>query len=88
MDKITIIKRDGSEEAFEKDKIQRVLIVAGLPSDQAYLLAEDVDTWIKSNGEPKVSSLVLRDKILELLQERNPEVANLYQWYEGTKDQK
>lgn len=83
-----ITKRDGAEENFDKNKIRKVLIAAGLQPTQSEQLANNVEGWLTTNNFEKINSLKLRDKILEELQKVDQNVANLYQWYESTKDTK
>jgi len=83
-----ITKRDGAEENFDKNKIRKVLIAAGLQPTQSEQLANNVEEWLTTNNFEKINSLKLRDKILEELQKVDQIVANLYQWYESTKDTK
>ncbi len=84
----TVVKRDGSKEIFNRDKVCGVLMAAGLPQDQAEGITNTVESWIQSNNLEEFKSLELRDKILEELTKVNKEVADLYQWYESTKDKK
>ena len=46
--KIQVIKKDGSLEDFEKDKIERVTTAAGLSQDQAKKLADDIGKWAEN----------------------------------------
>lgn len=88
MNQPIVIKRDGTEEAFEKNKIERVIKAAGLAPDKALVVANNVEKWTQENNLPKFTSLELRDEIYTQLQQIDENIANLYQWYEGTKDQK
>lgn len=81
-----VIKRDGSIELYEEVKIERILVTAGLTMDQAHALALDVTNWFNSLSDTNVSSLQLRDKILELLPTVNKSVADFYRWYQKTKE--
>jgi len=85
---ITIIKRGGSEEVFDKNKITKVVKAAGLSDNQAALLSENVNTWVEKCGKEKITSLEIRDKVLEQLKTMNDNAAGLYEWYEKTKDAK
>ena len=79
-------KRDGSTEPYEEEKIIRVVISAGLSSDAAHALSEKVTVWINSVPDQHVSSLQIRDKVLELLTVTNEDVADFYRWYQKTKE--
>jgi 2-phosphoglycerate kinase len=86
-DTITVIKRDGSLEPFVSQKVSKVLVAAGLTADQAEIISQRVQNWISENNLQMFKSLELRDQILTPLEIINPQVADLYKWYESTKDQ-
>lgn len=83
---ILVIKRDGSREPFDPRKIARVVVAAGLRQEQAENLSRQVDTWAQSQTEAELSSLVIRDRVLSLLREVDESAANLYAWYQKTKN--
>lgn len=82
----TVIKRDGSEQAFEKDKIARVVQAAGLRADQAKDLAEKVDDWMQKQSEEKINSIQIRDEVLNQLRQMDEYAANMFEWYQKTKE--
>ena len=59
-------KRDGSAEPYEESKVARVVTAAGLSPDQAHTLSVNVTAWMTSLPETSISSLDIRDKVLEL----------------------
>lgn len=79
-------KRDGSIESYEKMKVARVVTSAGLNAEQAQLLSTNITLWIQNTPEDTVSSLEIRDKVLELLSQMNEDAANLYSWYQKSKE--
>ena len=81
-----VIKRDGSEQAFEKDKIARVVQAAGLTADQAKDLSEKIDSWMQKQSEEKVSSIQIRDQVLNQLRQTDEYAANMFEWYQKTKE--
>lgn len=81
-----IIKRDGSEEAFDEAKIARVTTAAGLEAAAATQLASKIASWVNSLPEEKVTSLQLRDKVLVLLRQADEYAANMFEWYQKTKE--
>lgn len=87
MDKI-VIKRDGSEESFDKEKIARVVMAAGLPADKARDLATGIEQWVELQDNAKISSLQIRDQVLHLLKNVDQPSANMFDWYQKTKEQK
>jgi transcriptional regulator NrdR family protein len=81
------IKRNGSVELYDENKIIRVLIAAGLNANQAENLAKGITSWIKKTNELQINSLQIRNKVIEELEKTNKYVANFFQWYEKNKDQ-
>lgn len=82
-----IIKRDGSKEPFEAEKIVRVVKAAGLDDRQSQELAAHVAEWIESQPDQAVSSLTVRDEVQKQLDSMNRYVADLFRWYEKTKEE-
>lgn len=83
---VKVIKRDGQLEDFDLKKIARVLQVAGLDKEAADLLSNRVSAWVDRNYQDSVSSLEIKDKVLEELKLVNSYIADLFQWYEKTKE--
>lgn len=83
---IKVVKRDGTLEDYDEGKIKTVVNTAGLDSHQSEALAITVTEWVKSLGKPQVSSLEIRDKVLEELKAYSENVSNLFDWYERTKE--
>lgn len=80
-----VIKRDGTIENFDSEKVTRVLIAAGLSNSEATSVSTHISTWIANlSSAPKTTEI--KDKIIELVTPVNPYVAGLYRWYEKTKD--
>lgn len=84
--KIQVIKKDGTLEDFEKDKIERVTTAAGLSENQARKLADKISGWIKSGGKKQITTLQIRNQVVSQLQKINQFAANAFLWYEKTKD--
>ncbi|MBI2611655.1 hypothetical protein HYW54_02835 [Candidatus Gottesmanbacteria bacterium] len=81
-----IKKRDGTFEEYNQDKIAKVVTAAGLTAEETKKLVENVSLWIQNIKEEEVSSLEIRDKVIEELHKINPFAENFYVWYEKTKD--
>lgn len=86
MMRVQVLKRDGSLEPFAAKKIVRVVKAAGLEPPQAVALGKRLDDWVGSLGKKQLSSLEIRDQVLAELRRVNAHVANLFEWYEKTKD--
>ena len=84
--KIQVIKKDGTLEDFEKDKIERVTLAAGLSQEQAKKLASDIEKWVESLGKNQIPTLQIRNQVLSELNNLNQFAANAFLWYEKTKD--
>lgn len=75
-------KRDGRLEEFDRAKIVRAVTAAGLSAGDAEALASEVETWATEVAEEGViSSLKIRNRVADLLQERATEAADRYQEY-------
>ena len=86
MKPVIVTKRDGSKQAFSLAKIIRIVHTAGLTEKQSDLLANHISSWIKSLHLKNITSLQIRDKVLEELKTMNQNAANLFCWYEQTKN--
>lgn len=75
-------KKDGSLEEFDRQKISRGVVAAGLDEEGAESLASGVEVWAgEAAGGDVISSLEVRDKVLELLREQDPEAAARFEEY-------
>lgn len=84
--KTEVIKRDGTKEIYDETKIVKVAIAVGLEEKAAMALSIKITSWLKSNPSRQVTSLQIRDEFLKLLKEENKAAADLFSWYEATKD--
>lgn len=83
---ITVIKRDGSEEPFDMEKIARVAQAAGLRPIDAEEVSKNVADWIEERGSAKIKSTEIRDKVFQELEKIDSYASGLYAWYQSTKD--
>lgn len=83
--KIQVVKRDGTLENFDQDKIVRVVMAAGLTDAQAQELAAKVSEWVTKLEQEKITSLKLKDKVGEELKKLDEHAHDLYRWYQETK---
>ncbi len=83
---VNVVKRDGTLEVYDETKIVRVAEAAGLDGVHAQTVAIYVTEWIKSNSLIKVTSLQIRDVVLGNLKKIDKAAADLFVWYEETKD--
>lgn len=83
---VLVIKRNGEKEPFDKNKIIKVTMAAGLKEKEAAQLGRDVEDFVQ--GKSEIPSSDIRDFVLDVLKKDNPYAAGLYGWYEKTKDGK
>jgi len=81
-----VMKRDGSKEVFDPAKITRVVTAAGLNSSEAAKLTKSVGDWIRKQNKQLISSLKIRDKVLQELKLVDEYAAGLFEWYQSTKE--
>lgn len=86
MMELKVIKRDGSTEDFSTDKIRKVVIAAGLTPHQADVLIANLGKWAKMSQKVSVTSLEVRDQVLLQLEKIDAYAANMYRWYQKTKE--
>ena len=82
----TVTKRDGVSEKFSIINIAKVVQAAGLTPEQAKTIAEKIASWAEGQNKSSLSSLEIRDQVLEELQKINSNAADLYKWYEQSKE--
>jgi len=87
-EKIKVLKRDGSLEDFDPEKIYRVTKSAGLTEEQARSLTDKLNAWVASAGKSTISSLDIRLQVVTLLKGISEYSAGLYEWYEKGKERK
>lgn len=82
---LTVIKRDGTKDNYNPEKIKSVLTAAGLETDDIKKLISNIDNWI-TNQNKEMTTLEIRDQVITQLETLNPYVAGLFKWYQKTKD--
>jgi transcriptional regulator NrdR family protein len=83
---LMVIKRNGIKEKFDRKKIQNVVKTAGLSDEKTSVLISNIEKWINTLDTKSVSSINIRDKISEELKNLDNKVANLFNWYQNTKE--
>jgi len=81
---IKVIKRDGSLQEFDEGKIVRIAKAAGLEEAEAVDLGNEVEAWAIAQNK-KITTMQIRDLVLEGLRKRDEYAANMYEWYEERK---
>jgi transcriptional regulator NrdR family protein len=80
-----VIKRDNTEETFDRSKLVRVAAAAGLSDDEAVKVALKVEQQIESQDQEKIPSSLISELMSTELNSVSQYAANLYKWYEKTK---
>ena len=77
---LQVKKSDGNLEPWSYDKLLASFNKAGLPNEDSERLAMQVESWAKENNEEGVvSSVDIRDKVIEVLSNDFPAEADTYQ---------
>jgi transcriptional regulator NrdR family protein len=83
---IKVLKRDGSLEDYSTRTIKRILLATGLSETESASLASKVSVWAKKSNRKKISSLEIRDKVLDLLKDSHSYAYDKFLWYQNIKD--
>ncbi len=83
---VRVIKKDGTIEPFNPGKIAKVLRAAGLEQEPSETVVSNISSWVESLHQNVISVTQIREKVIAELQKVNTYIANLFQWYEKTKD--
>ena len=79
---LTVVKRDGTSEPFNYDKLVASITKTGIPVNQGEEISSRVKIWAESSAkEGNIESSLIRDKIIELLSEDFPAEADTYKAY-------
>lgn len=79
-----VIKRDGTEQDFDKTKIARVAEAAGLTVEDATMVASETENEL--SGKEKVASAEIRDIVSKKLREKDKYAADMFDWYQQGKE--
>jgi transcriptional regulator NrdR family protein len=86
MTKIIVVKRGGETENFDVEKLRRVALATGLNSKQADKLVDNINKWAGRQNDNNLTTLAIRQKIIEELGKIRKYSADKYIWYENLKD--
>lgn len=88
MKNIKVLKRDGTTEDFDFQKIERVVKATGLNEEQTREITKTLEKWIEKQEKEIISSKEIRDEVLINLKKYSSYAAGLYEWYQKTKEGK
>jgi len=75
-----VLKKDGSLEDFDRNKIINGVVKAGASQEEAEKLANEIEAWLPTVAQDNVVKAIdIRNKGLEILRVLNPEVAAIIQ---------
>jgi len=73
---VKIQKKDGRLEDFDRNKIVNGVMKSGATPAQAEEVAKQIESWLPTAAvDGVVSSMVIRNKVLEMLRGLNPTAA-------------
>ncbi len=77
-----VVKRDGQTEPFDMSKVVGAVMKANGTEEVAQQVAAAVEAWLPTVAQDeKVTSLVIRDKVLEVLEGLDPTAAQAMREY-------
>jgi len=77
-----VIKKDGSEEDFDRGKIVNGVIKSGSTAEIAEIVATAVETWLPEKAvEEKISYLDLKTKVVDVLRLNDSNAADSFEAY-------
>ena len=79
---IRVEKRDGTEEAFRRDKVKNSIIKAGASTEEAEKVTAQIESWAQEAAvEGVIKTLDIRAKVIEKLTPVNLAAAKAYEAY-------
>jgi len=83
---VKVIKRDGTEDKYDPEKVERVVKASGLDEENSKKLSSLITNWIKDQKFTHLTSLQIRDRVVMEIQKMDKAAAHKYIWYEKYKD--
>jgi transcriptional repressor NrdR len=91
---ITVIKRDGSQQSFDRSKILHGMVRAcektGVSQDQLLLIIDEIESQLQSRLDRLVSSAEIGEMVLTHLRQLNEvayvRFASVYRQFQGVHD--
>ncbi|KKQ75494.1 MAG: hypothetical protein US96_C0010G0010 [Candidatus Woesebacteria bacterium GW2011_GWB1_38_5b] len=83
-----VIKRNGELEDFEEGKVARVVHAAGLSEEQAQQLGQNVSQRIKALNAQQVTTIQIRDVVIEEMNKIDKYATDMFIWYQKGKDER
>ncbi len=91
---ITVFKRDGTQESFDRSKLLRGLIRAcektGVAQEKLEAMIDDIEAQLQMRSDRNVQSVEIGEAVLEQLREVNEvayvRFASVYRQFQGVRD--
>jgi transcriptional repressor NrdR len=91
---ITVIKRDGTQESFDRSKLLRGLIRAcektGVPQEKLEATIDEIEAQLQMRSDRNVKSVEIGEAVLEQLREISEvayvRFASVYRQFKGVRD--
>lgn len=83
-----VIKRNGQLEDYEPAKIKRVVEAAGIKSSDSEKLVDTVTKRLEALSAEQISTIQIRDIVIEEMQKIDEYAANMFTWYQRGKDER
>ncbi len=91
---ITVIKRDGTQESFDRSKLLRGIIRAcektGVAQEVLVTMIDEIEAQLQSRSDRNVSSVEIGEAVLKHLESVNEvayvRFASVYRQFQGVKD--
>lgn len=82
MDVLQVKKRDGSLEPWNIDKLITSMVRTGVPMQEAQRIASEIENWAKASAQnAEITSVEIRDKVIDMLSAEFPTEAENYKSY-------
>ncbi|OGM23147.1 hypothetical protein A2961_02075 [Candidatus Woesebacteria bacterium RIFCSPLOWO2_01_FULL_39_21] len=81
MEKKMVVKRDGTNEEFDRNKVFNSIVGATGTPEEAEKITSGIESWVNNSMEP-IKTLDIRSRVAAALKGTNPTAAQLYETYE------
>ncbi|MDD3662009.1 MAG: ATP cone domain-containing protein [Candidatus Dojkabacteria bacterium] len=82
---LTVEKRDGTTEPFDRTKIEASVTSAGGTAEQAEQVADHVESWAQTVEAGSVKALDIWNMVIEQMRMLNPAAAETFESYRLSK---
>lgn len=77
-------KRDGRLEGFDREKLKRGLVAAGVEDEKVAELVDQLEDWAQEAAvDETIESQAIWEKVVEVLEGADPDAVDRYKAYRG-----